>query len=363
MERIPEPPKSKYSKPTIGGIFSSLEHDRFCTNNAAMQFDAFFPDVVREKKRNLYETGIDALAAILTEHAGPEAPITFWTAENFCRESLNRLSVKLGNRIRNESYRSTDDFLRIGPSDVLLYLHYNRYDPASKESINSIRQRSDATIIEDFVQAPLDIANFEGDYAVNSLRKFSSVDIAIAYQKNCRELSIGQTRYRNLRKEAEKAKSAFLQSPSEELEQRFLKLGRESDDALAVPEIATAHPSEIERAMAFDFEKAREIRRANHAKLAERIGTELPEMEILPGEYMYLMVNTRHRDRYRADLFAQRVFPVIHWADSESTQVKSLLSFHIDQRYSPADMERVVAVMADTRDQLAITFDKDDSPG
>ena len=68
------------------------------------------------------------------------------------------------------------------------------------------------------------------------------------------------------------------------------------------------------------------------------------------------MVSLRERDRYRADLFAQRIFPVIHWADSECLQAKSLLSFHIDQRYSPVDMQRVVAVMAETREKLATGF-------
>ena len=360
MERIPESPTSRYSKPTIGGIFSRSDHERFCINSPEMGFDAFFPEAVRGKTRNLYETGIDALAAILEEHTGSQGPITLWTAENFCRESLNRLSIKLGNRIRFESGPAQDDLLKLKPQDALLYLHYNRYDPASKEAINSIRQRTGATIIEDFVQAPLDIANFAGDYALNSLRKFSSVDVAVAYHNNRRQPSIEPTRYRILRKEAENAKTAFLLNPSEELEQLFLKLGRESDDALAVPEIASAHEKEVARAKAFDFETVRRIRRDNYAQLAERIRENLPEMKILPGEYMYLMVDTSDRDRYRADLFAQRVFPVIHWADSGYHQVKSRLSFHIDQRYSPADMERVVAVMAETRAQLAETFNADD---
>ena len=359
MARIHDTPNSRYSKPTVGGIFSGSDHDRFFIEHSFAQFETFFPSVIRDTNRNLYETGIDALAAILFEHVGNQRPITLWTAENFCRESLKRLSIKLENRIHFETYSSAEDFQKIEPTDVLLYLHYNRFDPASKDVISSIRHRSNATIVEDFVQAPLDIAKFSGDFALNSLRKFSSVDVAVAYHKNRQRPTIGQTRYRILRKKAEMAKTAFLQNPSEELEQSFLKLGRESDDALVVAEIASAHPSEVDRAMAFDFVSARNIRRENHASLAEQIATRLPEMEILPGEYMYLMVNTQHRDRYRADLFAQRVFPVIHWSDSECNQVKSLLSFHIDQRYSTADMERVVEVMASTCDQLSKTFNNE----
>ncbi len=347
MEREPDGPTSaKYSLPTIGGIFARSDHDQFLTSNRDSGFDSYFPSVVRGKTRCLYETGIDALAAILSDRANSQGPIRLWTAENFCRESLGRLSIKLDHRVEFQSYGSLDNLRAMSCDDVVLYLHFNRYEPASRSTIEAIQRQTSATVIEDFVQAPLDIARFSGDFAINSLRKFSSLDVAVAYHNFPQPRTLGETRYRTLRKETELVKSEFLRNPSDELEQKFLRLGRDSDDALAVREIASAHPIEEERAWTFDFKRAQERRRVNYATLAARIGDQLPKIKVLPGDYMYLMIETPHRDRYRADLFANRIFPVIHWADSGCERAKSLLSFHIDQRYSPTDMDRVAAVLA-----------------
>ena len=67
---------------------------------------------------------------------------------------------------------------------------------------------------------------------------------------------------------------------------------------------------------------------------------------------MYFMIDTPHRERYRKHLFSKRIFPVIHWADSGSELSKTILSFHIDQRYTPAELERVVVEMAEVRRTL-----------
>ncbi len=356
LERDPKVPEDDpYAQRTIGGIFGRLDHDRFLISSDKRSFDTFFPTTIRGTIRTQYETGIDALTALLCEQIGLPRPLRLWTAENFCRESLERLKIKLNGQIEFATYHCVDDFRQVTASDVVLYLHFNRYDPASRQTIEEIKQQTGATVIEDFVQAPLDIAQFTGDFAFNSLRKFSSLDVAIAYQRDRRVQQKPQpdeSRYRLLRKQAELVRSQFLDRPSAELEQGHLKLVRESDAALAVPGIAFAHPSEIERATAFDFQTAQQLRRANYARLAAALHGQTPEITTQPGDYMYLMVTTPHRDRFRADLFAQRIFPVIHWADSASDTARTGLSLHIDQRYSPADMDRVAAVMRNTRDLL-----------
>ena len=353
MARSPSSSSSnKYALPTIGGIFGRSDHDQFLISHQERQFDTFFPATLHEKMRKLYETGIDALAAILCERRNSHGSIRLWTPENFCRESLARLKIKLEGPIEFVSYRNLDDFRELTSEDIVLYLHFNGYDSASVKNIEAIKRKSGATVIEDFVQAPLDISRFSGDFALNSLRKFSSVDVAVAYLQAGRQTSFDETRYRVLRKQAELVRSQFLANPTQDLEQRFLKLGRESDAALVVPAISSAHPEEIERAMAFDFKTALSLRRCNYVRLAENIRAEIPEIRILPGDYMYLMIATEHRDRFRADLFAERIFPVIHWADSGSVEVRSLLSLHVDQRYSSADMDRVSAAMQMTGNRL-----------
>ena len=348
---------AKYDLPTIGGMFAISDHERFLTATDRSQFDTLFPLEVGGKTRNLYETGIDALAAILRDQGAPGAPIRLWTPENFCQESLQRLNLKLDQRLQFVSYRSTSDLWEIQEKEVLLWLHFNRFDPAAKSTIEAVKERVGVIVIEDFVQAPLEISRFSGDFALNSLRKFSSLDVSIAYQDRIahtesEDQNAKQTRYRVLKKEAEHLKSAFLQVPSEVLEQQFLSRCREADQALFVREIARCHPLEEERATHFDFRTVRERRTANYRWLAAQFGEHFEEMTILPGDLMYLMVTTADRDRYRADLMAQRVFPVIHWADSGSLLAKSLLSFHVDQRYTVDDFPRMISVLTATRDDL-----------
>ena len=348
---------AKYDLPTIGGMFATTDHERFMTVTDRSQFDTLFPLEVGGKTRNLYETGIDALAAILRDQGAPSAPIRLWTPENFCQESLQRLYLKLDQRVQFIPYRSTSDLWKIQEKEALLWLHFNRFDPAAKSTLEAVKERTGVIVIEDFVQAPLDISRFSGDFALNSLRKFSSLDVSVAYQDRVARTesetqNAKETRYRVLKKEAEHIKSAFLQVPSEVLERQFLSRCREADQALFVREIARCHPLEEERAAGFDFRTVRERRTANYRWLAAQFGEHFEDMTILPGDLMYLMVTTKDRDRYRADLMAQRVFPVIHWADSGAPLAKSLLSFHVDQRYTVDDFQRMISVLKATRDDL-----------
>ena len=338
------PQDSRYLLSTIGGIFGRADHDRFLLETDVGQFDDLFPSSLHGMQRCLYESGVDALAAVLAERAEGRDVIRLWTAENFCQESLERLSKKLPHRLEFAAYRSPDDLRNIRPKDFVLFLHFNRYDPASVEVIEKLKQTG-VTTIEDFVHAPLDILQFTGDTAINSLRKFTSVDVAVTYQRGPLQGTVAETAYHRLRKEAERVRSDFLKSPSDELEQRFLELTRNSDGALSVPQVCPAHPSEIQRARTFDFQTAQQLRRANYVHLAWQLKTQWPQAKILPGEYMYLMLDISQRDRFRQELFSQRIFPVIHWADSGSQLSRSLLSLHIDQRYTPADMDRVLAAI------------------
>ena len=344
-----------YSLPTIGGIFATSDHDRFLLERGHEHFDEVFPQTIRRTTRTLYQTGIDALAAVLKECSNTNSSVKLWTAVNFCRESLDRLSLKLDGRVQFHFYQSLDELTSLESSDVLLYLHFNKYEPCSAQTIHEIQRTTGALVIEDFVQAPLDISRFSGDYALNSLRKFSSLDVAVAYQHTTEETTTQPTRYRTLRKAAEQVKTEFLLHPTEEREQQFLRLGREADEALAVREIASAHPEEIERALRFDFRSVRQLRTSNHNFLSERFRTEFPELTQRPGEYMYVMIDSPHREQYRKHLFSKRIFPVIHWADSASEQSKTILSFHIDQRYTPSELERVVVEMAEVRRTLPRT--------
>jgi len=340
---------ARYKLRTIGGIFGTTDHDRFVSDSHMGEFDLWFPAKLHNKTRILYETGVDALAAILLPMTASQGRVRLWVADNFCRESLRRLALKLNERIDVVVYADPQRLQDVVPNDVVLWLHFNRYDAASPDAIRSLKRKTGVTVIEDFVQAPLDIARFQGDFAFNSLRKYSSIDVAVTYQNTAQIPEATESRYHLLRKEAEHVRSQFLIHPSQELEQQFLALTRESDAALAVKPISLAHHEDVYRAMRFDFQSSRNRRRRNYSLLSTRLSEMSPRIRILPGEYMYLMIETEARDAIRSEMFNQRIFPVIHWTDSGCERSQSILSFHIDQRYGDDDMHRVADTLIETR--------------
>lgn len=340
---------SRYRLRTIGGIFGTTDHDRYLSDVHQGEFDLWFPGKLHDKTRVFYETGIDALAAILQPIADRQGRVQLWVTDNFCGESLRRLAIKLDQRFDLVRYQDTRRLQEATPNDVVLWLHFNRYDPATADAIGAIKRKTGATVIEDFVQAPLDIARFQGDFAFNSLRKYSSIDVAVAYHGATQIPDATESRYHMLRKEAEQVRSQFLIHPSQDLEQQFLELTRESDAALSVKSISLAHHEDVYRAMRFDFQSSRNRRRRNYSLLSTRLTEMSPRIRILPGEYMYLVIETEGRDAIRSEMFTQRIFPVIHWADSKSEESRSILSFHIDQRYGDDDMHRVADTLIETR--------------
>jgi hypothetical protein len=334
---------NRYSLTTIGGMFATSDHDQLLGDKPLS--DDYFPATSGEKKRRYFETGIDALAAILKSHQRSDDKRRLWVPDNFCADSLNRLSIKLEGQIEFATYRSQDDHVTIRPNDDFLVLHFNRFDPNAGSVIRQLRQRTSGLIIEDFVHAPLDITRFTADAAFNSLRKFTALDVAVAYiddsTRTTVELAGSESSYHVLRKQAENARSEFLFSPSAESEKQFLDLDRTAEGALAIPFVQSACAAEIARIRNYQFEEAQLRRRRNYQELAGYLKRQSPELKVIPGDYMYLMVEIPNRDRIRSALFSQRIFPAIHWADSNSEISRQLLSFHIDQRYSSGDMIRI----------------------
>jgi dTDP-4-amino-4,6-dideoxygalactose transaminase len=105
----------------------------------------------------------------------------------------------------------------------------------------------------------------------------------------------------------------------------------------------------------FDFASLAERRRANHRYLLER----LPSIALLPDlpdevvPFGFPIVSDR-RDAIRAALFAERIYPSVHWpiqghvperhAGSHRLAAR-LLTIPIDQRYGPDDLERIADIV------------------
>jgi hypothetical protein len=332
----------------IGGFFSSLDHERFLKDEKKDdEFSHLFPLELKGNKRSLFETGIDALSAIIIESLTRGVKPNLWVPENFCMESLNRLRIKTGKELHIHRYLNPENLIaKENLEGIVLIVHFNLYNSYLRSTINAIRTKfhQGFILVEDFVQAPLDIKKYEGHYAFNSLRKLSSMDVSVAYLDFNFIGASDASPYYIFKKKAETLKSTYLQCPSPELEKEYLTLNRQADEALQDEIIRSPNPIEINRAVKFSYAEVKEIRRKNFETL-ERELSNISFLGVMPGDYMYFMLTIENRDELRREMMSQGIFSAVHWKDSNSALSGTVLSLHIDQRYSIDDMLYVSATL------------------
>ena len=263
-------------------------------------------------------------------------------------ESLNRVSYKLKPLSLIVKKYSNLDVLKnsIGESDVILFVHFNGYQNLQIQQLNLIAKKKGAIVIEDFVQAPLDINKFQGDFAFNSFRKFLFLELSVAYLDNVgiskREM---KTTYFNLKKEAGYFKELYYKNRDEVAEAKYLSLYKEAEESLnKIDEIIIAQDCEMKILNSLNLDAIKQKRIENFNYLKEKID-KVSQLTLIEGEYMYGMVKAKCRNELRNYCFNSGVFPAIHWLDAHSKESEILLSFHIDQRYDFEDMDRLNAVI------------------
>ena len=108
-------------------------------------------------------------------------------------------------------------------------------------------------------------------------------------------------------------------------------------------------------ARGFDYAAIARRRVANYRRLAERLGAyalmPAPAPEVVP---LGFPVRLRNRDQVRAALFAQEIYPPVHWptagwvpeqfADSHRL-AGEIMTLPCDQRYGVAEMDRIADVV------------------
>jgi hypothetical protein len=320
----------------IGGEFCFRDNEPFAAGPG--DADRFFPERLGPSLRVCYETGSDALAAILAAEA--RVASVLWVPANFCMESLERAARKLTDAPSIRVYESAAGLAAgLDPRAAVLWLHFNAWDPACAEARRAA-ESAGALFIEDFTHAPLDMAAHPAAHAFASLRKFAALEVAVAYSPAALPPGdIALSRYKALKTRASTLKSGYQGDPDPAREDAYLDLYRKAEATLAEdPNIVRAQASEKGLLARLDFAAMRGIRMENHARLSAALGE--AGFAVLPGSYMYAMARLPQRDALRRHCFAHGIFPAIHWADSGSRDSSGLISFHIDQRYRAADMDR-----------------------
>jgi hypothetical protein len=321
----------------IGGNFSYSDMELFRIEDST-ELDVYFPDRINSRRRYFFETGSDAIAAIYKQIESSKN--VFWFPDNFCEESISRIKQKTGVE-KVCKYRDISDIKETdGCTSIVILVHYNKLEEKVQNEISRLKKNESFVVLEDFVHTPLEIQNFTGDYAFNSLRKIVYADVAVAYLLNTPETFIRNDLYYNLKRKASEAKQNFQVTGSRNDEEKFIELYHAAEKQLENEKIQPAHKDNISALASISLTKIKAARAANY-KLLEKIVQTNTQIQILPGNYFFLMAMCEQRDELRKFLFSKRISAPIHWRDSHSELSRTVISFPIDQRYDKHDMMRL----------------------
>lgn len=333
----------------IGGDFDLSSTNAFLNNKNEADY---FPEALDSRKRFFFETGSDALAQIILEiFKKSNKALNFCIPAHYCHETIGRVSGKLKTLVP-EFTINYYDFVNFKPAfitgktNVILFNHFNLYDQnVVKHNLES-REKGWITV-EDFVHAPLDMRKICSDYGFNSLRKFLSLEISVAYIPDCTQLTLNKTSlYYPMKKKAAAIKSDFLRTGDAALEKQYLQLFKSAEASLSEEGIISAAEKEIQLFKEIDWEKILQKRMMNYSLLLNEMN-KATSYNIIPGKYSYLMISTFSRDELQSFMYSNGIFPVVHWRDSRAPLKDVQLSLHIDQRYSEEDMLRVARLLSE----------------
>ncbi len=336
----------------IGGNFSSVDLNDFELNPNESQIDVFFPEKLNNLNRVFFETGADVLASIIKEVDIKNENCVVWFPENYCQETINRVLLKSDNLITKRFNSLSFLFSNAVSSDIIILIHFNRFDKNIVDAINTLKSKNRSVIIEDFVHCPFDIVSFSADYAFNSLRKVVDVEIAVAYKRNNVAYENIDSKYLNTKNEAARLKTVYFETGNIEIEKSFLKLFVEAEESLKTEQIQGPSRSQLDKLKTVDITKTKLIRAQNFKYLKSQMSM-ISDIEILEGDYMFLMISCQNRDRLRKHLFNQHIFSPIHWLDSNTEISKRILSLPIDQRYTTVDMDRIALEVRSFYNQIS----------
>lgn len=264
-----------------------------------------------------------------------------------------------------EQLRCVNDawLAQVRPDDVVLRVHYFGFK--NDDPVVQAATARGARIVDDAAQALLsDDIGADAQVLVFSPRKFVGVPDGgyLAYLNGA--LHITQP--------AEVPPDAWWRtSLAAVVGRRDFEAGSESrawhtnfQEAERAAPIGAFAMSSLSRVLlegAIDYDAIRVQRRKNFAVLLEMLA-EHAMFHRLPGSTVPLgfPVRLAHRDSVRRSLFAQQIFPAVHWllpatlpdGHEESRRLsESILTLPSDQRYDEDDMRRVAHALLEAVDQ------------
>ena len=329
----------------IGGDFSLLSILPFIGTDAD-----FFPKSIGNNTCSLFETGTDGICALILANweNNDRSSFSLWLPIHYCGQTFLRIKQVLSNygcKLKFNFYEpngSAENY-KFSKKDIVIWVHFNCFFPINSHFTNHLKN-NDVYILEDFVLAPFDINKMTGDAAVVSFRKITPLSLSIVYSKHSFPVYNCSTAYSDERRIAAWQKSVFEISSEVSLEPLYLERFHKAEFFL--DERLTIHtPSKEDEALfkKINWEKIVNIRKRNYSILFSELNSK--DLNILSGEYQFLMLSLQERDKVRKALSVENIFLPIHWADAQSSLSQTQLSIPIDQRYSEPDMLQLAAFL------------------
>lgn len=287
-----------------------------------------------------FRSGRSALTAILREGRFRKAALPQW-----CCDSMILPFLQEGVQV--EFYPVLEQ-TQLPEADVTLVMDYFGWKQCPVEP--------KGTVIRDLTHSLLRPADQSGDYCFGSLRKWAGfwtggyawgLKEPVRYEEN-------DGLCERLRRQAMEEKERYISGLTDS--KGYLSVFAQAEDALEVHGVFPAAQRDILLARSLDVDLIRRRRRENARVLLEGLG-ELALFRGLGEEDcpLFVPVLLDDRDRVRRHLIGHQVYCPVHWPKTDyhrlDTNAQKLydheLSLVCDQRYSPEDMERVVALIRD----------------
>lgn len=293
--------------------------------------------------------------ALLIERLSPG---TVWMPSYFCNHLLQTL---IGGRVKLRFYEVNYDlalpsmeWIRgVCLGDLVVLADYFGF-PSDPACIQQIQERG-GRVLEDASQALLtsDVGRF-ADFVLYSPRKFLGVpDGGILLLT--KRLSAGSIVLKPPPAAwwLKTCEATLLRREFDQygVDRRWFELFRESELEGPIGYFAMSELSRLLLLRGFDYAEIAEKRVENYRQLASELGT-LGIFPTLPEGIVPLgfPIRVTQRDQLREVLFSHRIYPAVHWplqgvvpdsfADSHRLSA-AIMTLPCDQRYGPADMERI----------------------
>lgn len=330
--------------------------------------DDFNSHYIKSKSAYRFRSGRDALKAVAQRYNKTHKTVLLPVL--CCESMVTPFSVN-GYEILfyklKENLMADEEDLKSKMSDttLLVYMSYFGIDPFGADFLDDLKQSyPKAKFCEDRTHTPLcNNGEFLADVVVVSIRKWLAIaDGGIVFSKDeFTEDYSADLKFSDLRKNAMKKKSEFLQSGNEKLKEEFRMLLGEAGELLDVsPNPYGMTGASAEQLLKTDFKSIYEQRVKNVRILKEGLQpsadcgqldfvTSAPEKSTL-----YFPVLVKNRDAVQKALAEKSVFCPVIWPVPEQARnicsnseyiADNMLAIPCDQRYGQDDMLKIVEII------------------